>query len=198
MSLHRSELSNLSLTFVEVERCPAEVQRTFQRSRQAGKQFIGNRRIAISPPQVVVRFELLKALDQAVVVRLQHTRSATLGHNDLPQRNAQGARVARQPKFLRRATARADPHAVGCGRQTEYRASPVYGKRVAPFAVHDKMKIGIVGQRNPGRGPERSSSRRQTASTTGPPVSTGAQGCCGGRCQPALALRNSQRLPSSR
>ncbi len=52
----------------------------------------------------------------------------------------------------------------------------------------NKCRSGSSVSGAPGRGPARSSNRRQAASTTGPPVSTGANGCSGGRPQPVLAL----------
>ena len=61
-----------------------------------------------------------------------------------------------------------------------------------------KCRSGSSVSGTPGRGPQRSSRRRQTTSTTGPPVNTGAQGGFGARSQPMLALRNNHRLPSSR
>ena len=88
----------------------------------------------------------------------------------------------------------------GCSRQGGRRntAQPPSRPGIDTHAVHQQVQVGVVGQRHPGRGPARSSSRRQIASTSGPPVSTGAQDGFGGRPHPALALRNSQRLPSSR
>jgi hypothetical protein len=77
--------------------------------------------------------------------------------------------------------------AVGCGHSG-----------IDTLAIGQKAQAGIVGQREPGRVPERSSRRCQIASTTGPPVSTGAHGSFGGKLHATLAFLNNQRLPSSR
>ena len=174
-----------------------------ERPVEAGEQRRWQERVAVGPAEAGTGVRTRsrgpwKPTVRLVVRRPRHPLPRAPGCHHAADRHAQHPRIACQPEFLRRRGARHDAHAArhGASRKT-CAAAPHRGIQPAPST--SRCRSGIVGQRQ--AGPRAGAIAAAAARPRPPPARRSAparRAACGGRSQPLLALRNSQRLPSSR
>ena len=187
-------------SIIDIPRRAAEMQHQHARTVHAGEQIAPARAASPSVQRIPLSaLERMESIGQRHRLRHRSHAPRASASTILPHRHAERSRIPRQAELLRHRGARADAHAPRPRAQAKHHTSSrrVQSRRSAGHrpadADRDRRSAAAPGADRRAR-----SNRRQIASTTGPPVSTGAQGGCGGRSQPALAFWNSQRLPSSR
>ena len=163
----------------------------------AGEQGRRHRRVAIGPAQASGS-NAMEALGQRGVRRLDQRETAC----PAAARSAAAPRRApagRGPGPVPAGTAARDDDTHAAGSAGSGKHAPARAGLPRPaLAIHHQMQVGVLGQRQSRPAAGAVQQAAPDRSTTGPPVSTGAQAACGGRSQPLLAFWNSQRLPSSR